>query len=200
MGLETEEVYPRIILSSAEIAAGSEMLRSSAFGGPAPSLGVFVGGRSRHGKRWPADNFVRLIRNLTVRGVRVAVFVGPEERDLMGYFKDHTAPNTPVIFEPSLRKFAAMVSRCRLFLTCDSGPMHLACALGVRTVAIFQNGDFHRWGPPPALARIVHDPQGVSLESVESACLDEWAALNPSRRNDSPDQSEPSNATSNQAL
>lgn len=199
MGLETTEVYPQVILSSAEIAAGSESLRSTAFGGPAPHMGVFVGARRRHGKRWPATKFVRLIRNLTAQGLPVVVFVGPEERDLMGYFKDQVTANTPVIFEPSLRKFAAMVSHCQLFLTCDSGPMHLACALGVRTVAIFQNGDFHRWGPPPGLAKIVHDPQEISVQVVEAACLDEWSKLSASRRSLQWDTWQTSQAATNPA-
>jgi heptosyltransferase-3 len=177
MGLETEEVFPKIVLSSAEVAAGSEIIRSAGINDRAPILGVFVGGRKRRGKRWPANNFTRLIRKLTAQGVRVVVFLGPEESKLMAYFYHNLSATAPVIFEPSVRKFAAMVSRCKLFLTCDSGPMHLACALSVRTIAIFQNGDFNRWGPPSHSARIVHDPKGVSVETVEAACLSEWSEL-----------------------
>ena len=177
MGLETEEVFPKIILSSAEVAAGSKIVRSAGVGDRAPILGVFVGGRKRHGKRWPANNFVLLVQKLTAQGVRVLVFLGPEERKLRAYLEENLGASAPVIFESSLRKFAAMVSECRLFLTCDSGPMHLACALGVRTIAIFQNRDFHRWGPPSHSARILHDPKGVSVEAVEAACLAEWFEL-----------------------
>ncbi len=188
MGLETEEVFPKIILSSEEIAAGNEILCSAGFDDSAPILGVFVGGRKRHGKRWPANNFTRLIQNLTAQRVRVVTFLGPEERKLMALFCNDLSANAPVIFEPSLRKFAAIVSHCDLFLTCDSGPMHLACALGVRTIAIFQNRDFDRWGPPLHSARIVYDPKGVSVETVEAACLTELFELKTPRQSVQSDQ------------
>jgi heptosyltransferase-3 len=178
MGLESEEIFPQIILSTAEVAAGTEAIRSAGFRDRASIVGVFVGGRKRHGKRWPASNFTGLVQNLTAQGVQVAVFLGPEERKLMAYFKQKLIAHTPIIFEPSLRKFAALMSRCDLFVTGDSGPMHLACALGVRTIGIFKNKDFHRWGPPSHNARIVHDPNGVSVEAVEAACLAELSDSN----------------------
>lgn len=191
MGLETEEALPKVVLSAAEAAAGSAIIRSAGVGDRAPILGVFVGARKRHGKRWAPNNFTQLIQNLTARGVRVVVFLGPEERQLMDYFNANLRAKAPVICEPSLRIFAAMVSQCELFLTCDSGPMHLACALGVRTIAIFQNRDFHRWGPPPHRARIVHDSKGVSVETVERACFAELSELNVSRESGQSEQSLP---------
>ena len=135
---------------------------------------------------------MQLIKKLTARGIRIVVFLGPEEQERMAYFTDNLKPHAPVIFEPALRKFAAMVSQCKLFLTCDSGPMHLACALGVRTIAIFQNNDFSRWGPPAHIARIVHDPEVVSVGTVEAACLAEFSALSGFRQSSPPDQ-RPSN-------
>ena len=92
-----------------------------------------------------------------------------------------------MIFEPALRKFAAAVAQCELFVSCDSGPMHLACALGVRTIAIFQNNNFNRWGPPSHAAKIVHDPKGVSVGTVEAACLAEFSALSESRQRSRPE-------------
>jgi heptosyltransferase-3 len=188
MGLETEEIFPKIILSSVEIEAGSEILRVAGLSDEQPILGVFVGGRERHGKTWPANNFTQLIKNLTARGVRVVLFLGPEEQKRMTYFTENLKPHAPVLFEPALRKFAAMVSQCKLFLTCDSGPMHLACALGVRTVAIFQNNNFNRWGPPAHSAKIVHDAKGISVETVEAACLAEFSALGASRESSRAEQ------------
>lgn len=177
MGLETEELFPQISLSATEVAAGSEVIRSAGLRDQAPIVGVFVGGRERHGKRWPANNFTGLIQKLTARGIQVVAFLGPEERELTAYFNQNLTAHTPIIFEQSLRKFAAVISRCKLFLTSDSGPMHLACALGVRTIAISRTKDFHRWAPPSHKARVVHDPKGDSVEAVEAACLAELSGL-----------------------
>ena len=97
MGLESEEVFPKIILSAAEVAAGSEIMRSAGLGDSVPMLGVFVGGRQRHGKRWPANNFTRLVQGLTARGVPVVVFLGPEERKLLGYFKEKLRAHARIV-------------------------------------------------------------------------------------------------------
>jgi ADP-heptose:LPS heptosyltransferase len=67
--------------------------------------------------------------------------------------------------------FASMVFNCDLFLCCDSGPMHLACALGVRTVAIFLlRYNSNRWAPPSNLARMVYQEGEASVSEVIDAC------------------------------
>ena len=137
------------------------------------SVGVFVGGRKAWGKRWPVENFCELITALYWRGLNVATFIGPEEKDSIGYLRDALEPEIPIVFEPSPRDFAAMASNCDLFVTCDSGPMHMACGLGIRTVAIFQNPNFDRWGLPSSVARIVYEPGGCSAEEVFRICLEE---------------------------
>lgn len=176
MGLQAEEIYPTLILSQAEKQAA--LTRINANGEkPGPIVAVFVGARERFGKRWAPDSFLRLITNLVERGLRTVVFLGPEERELITLFRRYLKPDVPVIYEGSLRLFVAMISNCQLFVTCDSGPMHVACALGVRTIAVFQNADFNRWGPPSHLARIVYDPQGVSVEMVEHYCMAELSQL-----------------------
>ena len=51
--------------------------------------------------------------------------------------------------------------------------MHLACALGVRTIAIFQKINIERWGPPPNLCRILYQPGGVLPNEVLEVSLAE---------------------------
>ena len=116
------------------------------------------------------------------RSLNVVTFVGPEEKDSSRYFRDALESEIAKVFEPSARDFAAMVSNCDLFVTCDSGPMHLACGLGTRTVAIFQNPNFDHWGPPSSVARIVYQPGGCSAEEVFRICLEELSADLPAIR------------------
>ena len=143
------------------------------WGGGRPTVGVFVGGRKTWGKRWPSKNFCELITALYWQRVNVVTFFGPEERNMIGFYSDALDSGIAKVFESSPVDFAAMVSNCDLFVTCDSGPMHLACALNTRTVAIFQNPNFDHWGPPSSLARIVHQPGGCSVDEVFQTCLEE---------------------------
>jgi ADP-heptose:LPS heptosyltransferase len=174
LGLESDSGLPSLALSGAEKEKGKrkiQALASHRFG--RPTVGVFVGGRKTWGKRWPVRNFYELITALYTRGLNVITFIGPEEKNSIGFFRDALDSNIPIVFEPSSRVFAAMVSNCDLFVTCDSGPMHMACGLGIRTVAIFQNPNFDHWGPPSSVARIVYEPGGCSAEEVFRISLEE---------------------------
>ena len=59
--------------------------------------------------------------------------------------------------------------------------MHLACALLVRTIAIFLKNNFDHWGPPPGLARIVHRAEGVTAKDVLEASLLELPPFSPAK-------------------
>jgi heptosyltransferase-2 len=59
--------------------------------------------------------------------------------------------------ETTLREFIDLAAACRLFLTNDSGAMHVASALGVPTVAVFGATDDTTTGPTGPLARVVRE-------------------------------------------
>jgi len=59
--------------------------------------------------------------------------------------------------ETTLREFIDLAAVCRLFLTNDSGAMHVASALGVPTVAVFGATDDTTTGPTGPLARVVRE-------------------------------------------
>ena len=182
LGLQSCEVFPSLALSPAEKTEGARRIGTMVELGDGPVVGVFVGGRISVGKRWPARCFLQLVAALQARGLRVAAFVGPEEKDLIGLFKERLGRDVPVVYEPSPRIFAAMVARCDLFVTGDGGPMHLACAVGVRTVAIFLKPDYGRWGPPPSLGRIICQAGGPSAGEVLEVCLQELSQISPPSR------------------
>jgi heptosyltransferase-3 len=176
MGLEATEILPSLILSLSEKEQGKRRVETLL--GPCrdPVVGVFVGGRKILGKRWPIENFLKLIRALSRSGIKVIVFVGPEEKKLTGLLKRALEPPVPLVLEPSVRIFAAMVSNCDLFITCDSGPMHLACAVGTRTMAIFQKPNFEHWRPPSNLCRVLYEPRGILPEEVVKLSMAELSS------------------------
>jgi heptosyltransferase-3 len=177
MGLRSESILPTLILSPEEKSAGRRRIERLVGAGNGPIVGIFVGGRKARGKRWPKRYFVEVAAELRSRGANPIVFVGPEERELSEYFRNVLSYRSVIVFEPCLRTFAAMVANCVLFVACDSGPMHLACALRTRTVAIFLQPNFDRWGPLSRLARIVYREGGVSPDVLIDACCSELAKL-----------------------
>jgi len=175
LGLDGIDEVGRLEFSAAELNAGRAALAHGAGNATVPMVGVFVGGRKLRGKRWRLENFIEVIAGLTQKGYRVVTFLGPEENDIADELKSALGSSARIVFEPSLRKFAAMVAHLDLFVCCDSGPMHLACAVGTRVVAIFRERDVTRWAPPAHAARVVSGVEGVSAGAVLSAALEELA-------------------------
>ena len=177
LGFKIEPCFPALALTDLEREQAGERIRNMLPKEPGPVVGIFVGGRKAHGKRWAPENFVEVAAGLNHAGVRTVIFVGPEERGLAGYFEAALPRHGAVVFEPDVRKFAALVVNCDLFITCDSGPMHLACALGVRTVAIFLKDDMARWAPPAELAQVLYRTTEATPQDVLAACDTELPML-----------------------
>ncbi|MEO6163726.1 MAG: glycosyltransferase family 9 protein [Candidatus Binatia bacterium] len=179
MGLKSDVCYPQVVLSPDDLAIGRQRF-STMFGeSEAPVVGIFVGGRKARGKRWAKENFLKLALKLNGRGANVIIFIGPEERELFPYFRGEVGDRTKVVFEPDLRRFAALIASCNVFVACDSGPVHLACALRIRTVAIFLHKNLDRWSPPAELGCILYDERDVSVDTVFNACSQELLRRDP---------------------
>jgi heptosyltransferase-2 len=100
-------------------------------------------------KRWPAGNFAVagdwLTENL---GARVVMIGGPGTRGLLEEVSRQAHCRRLIAASSlSLGVAAAILERASLFLTNDSGPMHMAAALGVPTVAVFGQTNHARYLP-----------------------------------------------------
>jgi heptosyltransferase-1 len=101
-------------------------------------------------KCWPPERYGALCADLWRRfSVRVVVNAGPGEEELARAVIAAAAPAKPLLFSPSLRELAALLSLARLVVAADTGPLHLAAALGTPVVALFGPTDPARNGPVP---------------------------------------------------
>lgn len=95
-------------------------------------------------KRWPIDRFAQLPRPLATRlGLRTIVAGGPAEIPLAQQIPD--AIN--ICGQTSLRQLTAILERATMVITNDSGPMHIAAALGRPLVSLFGPTNPVRTGP-----------------------------------------------------
>src|SRR5262249_12457760 len=98
-------------------------------------------------------------RVATAEGASVALFGSESEGALCGTIAESIVqrgvPATNLAGRTSLREFIDMAAACRLFVTNDSGAMHIASACGVPTVAVFGAADEIATGPTGPLARVV---------------------------------------------
>jgi heptosyltransferase II len=118
-----------------------------------PVIGVSPGAAFGSAKRWPADRFAQVARDFP----RVLLFGSAAERELCDSIAAAVPGARNLAGQTTLREFIDLASVCRLFLTNDSGAMHLASALGVPTVTVFGATDDTTTGPTGPLARVVRD-------------------------------------------
>ncbi|MGH9631518.1 MAG: glycosyltransferase family 9 protein, partial [Bryobacteraceae bacterium] len=114
-------------------------------------------------KRWLPERFAEAAASVgSELGADVALFGSAEERALCESIADLLRPQAGAVYNlagrTSLREFIDLAAACLVFLTNDSGAMHIASALGVPTVAIFGATDHIATGPTGPLARIVREP------------------------------------------
>ena len=105
---------------------------------PRPWIAVNAGSRWKT-KRWPADHFAEALeKTMGSRQGSVVIVGGPEEEQVaFEVASGISAPSVNLAGRTTLRELAAVLEAVDLLVTNDSGPMHLAAALGTPTVSIF---------------------------------------------------------------
>jgi heptosyltransferase II len=145
----------------------SDSIRLAA--GPAPTgkrvIGVSPGAAYGTAKRWLPERFAEAAGALAeARGASIALFGTKSERALCEKVARllNGRDVTNYAGETTLAQFIDLAAGCELFLTNDSGSMHIASALGVPTVAIFGATDDTTTGPTGLNARVVRQPVNCS--------------------------------------
>lgn len=153
---------PILLEGAGEAAkAGRQQLRAAGF--RESVIGVSPGAAYGGAKRWLPERFAEAAVALArTRCASVAIFGSEAEQAIgntvqalvsdAGINAINFAGTTP------LARFIEMAAACELFLTNDSGPMHIASALGVPTVAVFGATDHIATGPTGAHTRVVRHP------------------------------------------
>lgn len=144
---------PRLDLPEALRERGRERIARAGLG-PSPGGGALVGlspgAEWGNSKRWPMRYWSDLARELRQRlpGAREAIFVGPKEVWLGVRVHEESGRIHPVLGpDLDLAGLAAAMAELDLLVTNDSGPMHLAAAVGVPCVALFGPTDRRRTAP-----------------------------------------------------
>jgi heptosyltransferase-2 len=168
----------RLRLTDPERHWAAKKLDSLGLNGPRFLIGLHPGASFGPAKRWMPERFAALgDRLMGALNADVIIFGSAEERPLAEQIA-RTMEHTPTVAagETSLRQLLALMARCRLMVTNDSGPMHLAAGLGVPLVAIFGSTNERATGPVGARVRIVKrqvecSPCGLRECPIDFRCL-----------------------------
>jgi heptosyltransferase-1 len=117
---------------------------------------VLLPGAGRPNKRWPVDGFREITRHF-----ETLVVWGPGEEELADAIGGEVAPET------NLRELAFLLQNARVVVGGDTGPLHLAAALGVPVIGLYGPTDPRRNGPYGQTASTInYYPTTRSMESI----------------------------------
>jgi len=163
------ERFPKteaIRLGGAEQARESGARHMAALGVSGPAIGISPGAAYGNAKRWLPERFAEAAQKVadghTGRNAcATLVFGSAAERALCEEVAAALGRGgmdaRNLAGETTLREFIDLAAACRLFLTNDSGAMHVASALAVPTVAVFGATDDTTTGPSGPFARVVRE-------------------------------------------
>lgn len=130
-------------------------------------IGINIGGRGE--KRWDLENFTQLADWLADEFDAKVIFIwGPEEKKIIKgmTLKNENKQILSELFP--LPVLSALIERCNLFVSGDTGAMHLSTAVGTPTLALFLDSDPIKFGPQGKTHKIICSSNGkISVETVK---------------------------------
>ena len=120
-------------------------------------VGINIGSSPRwETKRWPLKKFAKLSDMLAEKDIRVVLTGSKDDADIVKDFMKISATK-PVnaVGRTSITQLGALIKRCRVFLTGDSAPMHVASSMGVDFIALF--------GPTDPARHFEPNEKGVAI-------------------------------------
>jgi heptosyltransferase I len=118
-------------------------------------------------KRWPVERYGAVARTLANHGYGVVINASPEESSLSATLVEASG-GAAISASPSLIELIELTRRSSLTIAGDTGPLHLACALGKPVVGIFGPTDPARNGPYGCEFRVLRHPQSKRDHSRRS--------------------------------
>lgn len=153
-------------------------------------LGIVPGGGASWGptafyKHWPPENFAKAADELAARyNAKIVLFGSKAEIDICNSVANAMRIKpVSACGKTGLLQFAALLKRCALVLCNDGGPLHIAVAMGAKTVSIFGPVDENVYGPYPPSERHIVVKKDISCRPCYrgfkfNQCADRLCLLN----------------------
>jgi ADP-heptose:LPS heptosyltransferase len=144
-----EESLPRISLSDAQLDKARQLFRREGLDPETERLVVLFPGASHAIKQWPAERFAELANRIAkTYDTRILICGAPSDRETQELVTSKvSAPVVHLAGKTDLLQLAAVLKQSALYIGNDTGPLHLAAAVGTPTLCILGGGHFGRFYP-----------------------------------------------------
>lgn len=139
LGISDAPRIPRLATRAEDDREIDRLLQKQRAEAGAPLVGLFPGA-GHPSRRWPLERFAQLADSLArIDDVRPVVFAGPEERALIPQIRAIFPPSTVILDRLSIRQLVSAQARLAVFVSNDTGPLHLAAAAGAPIVLLLDS-------------------------------------------------------------
>lgn len=171
LGVGEVSRVPKLVTRPADDAAVEQMLKREKADTGTPLVGLFPG--AGHPSRcWPLDRFAELSGKLAREtDVRVIVFAGPEERAIVKEMRDIFGKGTITFDRLTIPQLTSALARLSVFVSNDTGPMHIASAVGASVVLLLDRRAPDSYLPISGRHQIIYNSmiQDVTIDEVYRA-------------------------------
>ena len=145
--VDTTDAHPYLQLTEAEHAAAHHFLVEAGLTSERKLIGIHPGGNWDY-KLWDGKNYADVASILAEkRNAAILLFAGPDEGHLQTQVAEMMDVPPILVQTDDLRQLAAFISACDVYIGNDTGPMHIAAAVGTPVVALFGSTNPIRSGP-----------------------------------------------------
>jgi len=135
---------------------------------PTDKLVVLNPGSSDNSKIWPAERYAAVGEKLAQKGYKIIILGGPGDKGIAQQIMTQMHNSfINMVGNNNISQAASLLKKCSLFISTDTGPMHLAVSVGVPVVAIFGRNQpglsAVRWGPRNKNSRLLHKDVGCKV-------------------------------------
>lgn len=144
-------------VSAVPASPGVDAFVRQSFPQPVPRLVAIHAGATKLKKMWPVAHFRKLVELLQAKGFSpLLIGAGAIDREAnLRINRELAQPVPDTCNQWNLPELVDLLKRCQFYVGNDSGPMHLASALGIPAAAIFGSSSEQHWGPLAATTVVV---------------------------------------------
>ena len=173
LGVEAVSTEPEVFVDNVGIAWVNNFLESQRLNDGKCIIGLNPGAATAY-RRWHASNFAALGDRLHERyGAHIIITTGPQEGELADQVVALMSHSAIIVNQATPMQLAALLQRCTLYISNDTGPMHLSTAVKTPTVALFGASNRIQWAPPWDRHAVVAREECSLMKTLSSR---EWDA------------------------
>ena len=172
LGVEITDDEPEVFIDSEGKVWIDNFLKIEKLDDGKPIIGINPGAATVY-RRWDAANFA-VLGDLLHEAYRahIVITTGPREGALANQVATQMSHSPVIVNQATPMQLAALLQRCNLYISNDTGPMHLSTAVKTPTVALFGASNLIQWAPPWEKHAVIARKECTLMKTLSSKAWD----------------------------